>query len=301
MRSLFFQSLPIFALLSGTAYGLDLNSKWAKVVYACKDPKAGSPHVYFFKQWHLAPEVDTRTGKKYAQSQNLEAIYLQLDAWIQNNELSEIFAEGCEGEINLTSNFKVNGWGLQDLMGKVNTPGYSEIETSVPLKLEAKYGEKIRAICGDSKRLVKEQLLSFSDARGETGYLTRLVQFKDDPVRAKPYLKDAVKLFNLPPNSSTQQVIKVLIRTLESTMHKIRATIEKRNQHLVDILLAAKTKSIAAVFGGMHAEGVAKILERRHVHCTVVEPVGYQNEEPMLLDQMDDALRQLKRSLKEAR
>jgi hypothetical protein len=126
--------------------------------------------VYFFKQWHLGPGVNTRTSKgSHPQEKNLESIYLQLEEWIRAKKLSELIAEGCSGTLDEKTHFRVNGWTVKDLMAETASPSFQRIATSVPMKLEAKFGESVLTVCGDSDELVKEQLLAFSDARGDAG------------------------------------------------------------------------------------------------------------------------------------
>ncbi len=275
------------------AQELKLDPKLSKVVSSCKQSK-NETTVYFFKQWHLASGVDTKVVKtSYPQEQNLESIYLQLDHWIQSKKMNELIAEGCTGTIDENSSYQVNGWKVKDLQNEKGRSDYSKIGTSVPLKLEAKYGTQVDTICGDSEALVKEQLLGFSDARGDLGYLARITQYESDPIKLRPYLNDAIEIFKLKKNANHKEVLAAIQRDLKKTIQQIHHTIEKRNSHLVDTIISLKSKNIGVVYGGMHGQGVKKLLEEKGVNCFIIEPVGYQNDEASLLEQLERAIQKI--------
>src|SRR4051794_28584813 len=104
-------------LLTSSAHASSVpqvNPLWGKETFQChaKDA-AGAKRVWIFKQWHPAPEVNTRDltkAKALPQRENLEFIYRQLDSWIRDGKLGALVAEGCSGEITPASNLRVNGW-----------------------------------------------------------------------------------------------------------------------------------------------------------------------------------------------
>ncbi|NDG84792.1 MAG: hypothetical protein EBX52_07115 [Proteobacteria bacterium] len=245
------------------------------MIATCANPKKGAKHVPFFKQWHAAPGVDTRHPRTpVPQEKNLEAIYAQLDAWIRAKKVTEVVAEGCTGEIDSKSNYKVNGWTLPELELAKSDPAFPKIVTSVPLKLKAAYHETVHIPCGDSEALVKEQLLAFSDARGDLGYLSRILQYKDDSAKVKSYLTDVIEILKLPKTASVNDAIDSLKTDLNKTIERIHATIDERNAHLVSVIEGAKASEVAVVYGGMHATGVQKLLEAKGIACTIVEPAS---------------------------
>jgi hypothetical protein len=275
--------LLIMLLLNATAHAesLTLSPSLAKVVDSCKKPSKASAHVWFFKQWHLGPKLDTTDIKKSTtlpQEQNQQALYQQLDTWIDSGQLKTIIAEGCSsGEMTVATPLKFNGWGISNLKGQVSKPDYDAILTSVPMKLEAKYGSKIHVVCGDDEELAKKNGLAFSDARGEVGYLTRLIQYKDDPAKAAGYLEDVVKLYHLPAGATVAQGISTLKNELRKSIGQVEEFIGKRNQHLVDVVtrVAGDSQDFAIVFGGAHTAGVKALLESKGLNCDVAEPLGY--------------------------
>src|SRR6185437_3555207 len=156
------------------------------------------------------PRVNTKEANnshELPQMPSQAAIFRQLDRWIGKKELNEVFAEGCSGQLDAQPTFKINGWTLADLEAAKGRPDYAEILTSVPLKLEAKYGASLHAVCGDDESLVKDGNLALSDIRGTVGFITRLKQYRNDPIRARPYLDGVVKLYKLPKSTSTDEAI----------------------------------------------------------------------------------------------
>jgi hypothetical protein len=279
--------LFLIALLSVPAHANGLDPMLAKSVGSCKAAKP-SAHVWFFKQWHLGPKLDTTDIKKslsLPQEENQKAIFDQLDSWISSGKLKTIIAEGCSsGEMTEATQLKFNGWDISGLKAESAKPEYDSILTSVPLKLEAKYGSKIHIICGDDEELAKKNALAFSDARGEVGYLTRLEQYKNDPTKVAGYLEDVVKLYHLPADATVTQGISKLRNELKTSIDQVQHFIQKRNEHLVEVAAkVAQSKSpsddIAIVFGGAHAEGVKTLLEGKQLNCEIAEPTGYPTDD----------------------
>lgn len=285
-------ALIVFSGSTSPASPLSPDPKLGKVVAACENPRNGAKHVTFFKQWHAAPGVDTkRATGPVPQKQNLEAIYRQIDAWIRAKKVTEVVAEGCTGEIDSKSTYKVNGWTLPDLKLAKGQAEFPEIVTSVPMKLKAAHPEQVHVPCGDNEALVKEQLLAFSDARGDLGYLSRILQYKDDPAKVKSYLADVIGILKLPETASVNDAVDALKTDLKKTIDRIHETIERRNANLVSVIEGAKAPEVAVVYGGMHAEGVKKLLEAKGIACTIIEPAGYRNDEAKLLEELESAVK----------
>jgi len=273
---------------------LDLDSQLGKEVSVCQKGSGG--RVWFFKQWHLAPSVNTsdiEKSKSLPQYANQSAIYNQLNTWISLGKVKTVIAEGCSGEMTPKTDAHFNGWDMASLKSHLEpAKSYDRILTSIPLKLEAKYGDKIHTLCGDDEALLKKNALAFSDARGELGYLGRLEQYKDDPERAKLYLDGVIELYHMPAGTTIAQAITRLNTELEKSVNEAEQWIQKRNEHLVDVISAAPHDSdIAVVFGGAHASGVEALLEKKGMNCTIVEPVGYQDDETQLLQKLKELLK----------
>ena len=118
--------LLLIALLSSAAHAETLNPSFAKSVDACKMAKP-SAHIWFFKQWHLGPKLDTTDIKKslsLPQEENQKAIFDQLDLWVSAGALKTIIAEGCSsGEMTEASPLKFNGWDIAALKAQAAKSG----------------------------------------------------------------------------------------------------------------------------------------------------------------------------------
>lgn len=294
-----FIALALFSPLVSAASDLAPDPKLGRIVAQCKPPaSATAKHVWIFKQWHLAPSVNTKAPPSQAQpipqEKNQTAIYRQLDQWIEKDQIREIYAEGCSGELTEASDFSFNGWTFDDLKQKAAETSYAEIVTHIPLKLEAKFGSKLRTRCGDDLALLKSNDLAFSDARGTLGFLTRISQYKNDPVRVKTYLEGAIELYRLPKSATPEKAIARLKSALKSAIGRIKESVEKRNATLIKAIRSSDETKVAVVFGGIHANGIVKQLEAAGIGCSVVSPVGYEDDESKLLEQLETSIRELK-------
>ena len=277
---------------------LNVAPEWAKPVANCRKAESGKPHVWLFKQWHLDPSLDTHDrakAKLLPQAANQTAIYRQLDQWVGAGSVPWVIAEGCAGELNAESKTRFNGWTVQDLKPESSKPHYDdEIVASVAEKIEAKYGEKVRVLCGDDNALTREHLLAFSDIRGTLGFLTRLTQYKDQPARAKTYLEGVIELYRLPADTTIAQALARLRNAMKDAAARLDVALEKRNRKVMEVIQAAGASgNIAVVYGGVHAAGLQKLMEDKGLGCTVLEPVGYQNDESALLERLKTLLKEL--------
>ncbi len=277
------------------AVPLTIQSEWGKVTEKCKSvPDA--PKIWILKQWHLSPSTDTRVLQDYSsilQTKNLTSLYLQLEKWIEASAIKQLIAEGCTGEITEASVLRFNGWKISDLKPELQAGRFSEIPTSVAMKLETKFGDAIQTLCGDDEALIKEGLLAFSDARGALGFLTRIIQNKKDKVKAQLYIDGVVKAYAMDKNTSILQAMARLKVELKKAIDRVEVSIEKRNEKVLQIVEQSKEKNLAILFGGMHAKGLQRLLEKKNYNCSVVEPTGYQDDESQLLQSLKELLAKL--------
>lgn len=286
----------LFAASPSYASQPSLQAALGQAVAQCKAVPAGAQHVWIFKQWHADAGVDTHDRAKaraMPQVTNQIAIYRQLDEWIGAGALKTLVAEGCSGELTRASKLRINGWSVGELEAESKKPHYDEIVTSIPEKLEAKYGEKLRTLCGDDDALIREQNLTSSDIRGTFGFLSRLMQFKNDPGRVRNYLDGVIELYKLPKTTTSGQAVIRLKTELRNAIGRFRAVIEKRNEQAVSVIRSSHESQVAIVFGGAHAPGLMRALESKAIGCTVVEPEGYQNNEALLIEDLEQALKKM--------
>ena len=238
------------------------------------------------KQWHLPPSEVTypKPKRPIPQEQNQTALYKILSQWVSKGQVHTIVAEGCEGAITPQFEDKFNGWGFPELSKVSSRSDYSEIVSHVPLKLKARFKDKIAVICGDNKELINSQNMAFSDARGTIGFLKRLIEHEKSPDRAKPYLDAATQQLGIPATTPLPEVTNQLKKRLEKILGQIKTLGEQRNQILLKSISATKDKDVALVVGGAHATDLKLSLEKQGLGCQVVEPSGYLDGPNALLD-----------------
>ncbi len=284
--------LSALVSISSAFANTEVDPNNGKVVNRCKTSKP-SKHVTLFKQWHLPPGLSTREkvdSKPLPQEKNQTAIFNQLDQWVVKKQITEVYAEGCVGELDETSNLNLNGWTIADLKSQLKQPNYPQLLASAPMKIEAKHAQGVRTICADDEKLIREGNLALSDARGILGFLTRLEQHKNEQVRAKTYLDGVIELYKLPAKTTVSQAVQKLKTELKSSVQRLKTSLEKRNAVAVEKIKGSKEKDVAVVYGGMHAAGILKLLEKAGLGCSIVEPIGYQDDEAKLLKTLDDAI-----------
>ena len=284
-------SVSVLLLAAACTSAVTVNSRYGKVVERCT-ANVSKKHVWIFKQRHQDVKIDTQLKVKsrdLPQYENQHAIYQQLDDWAKKKFLSGVVAEGCEGDLEKAPKI-FNGWTLADLKQAAVKPEFDEILTSVPFKLEAKYGADLLTTCGDDEALIRENLLAVSDQRGTVGYLLRLVQYSKDPVRVKLYLDGAIETFKMPAGTTVLEAIERLKVELKKVVARMLESVEKRNAKVVETVFKLPDGNIAVVFGGLHASGLVKLLNEKGLGCSVVEPAGYKDDERQMLQELDALL-----------
>mgnify|MGYP001087825580 CR=1 FL=1 len=276
MKNIIILAAILISGISAKAQSLELDSKLVSKKDSC-DVKNPKKTVYIFKQWHLDPTENTKFSKKqYEQSENQIAIYDQIKKWMDNNTVHTVLAEGCSGEIKKDFSKKFNGWTMQDLITKPKDQAYGKILTHIPMKLKAYYADKIQAICVDDEKEIKEQLLDMSDIRGDTGFLTRIQELKDDPDHQKVYVNSAREILKLPKTKSTDDVISYLKKDIEEKLQRVQDGISKRNKAMVENIKKTLDEKEVFVVGGLHAKELKSLLEDEKIGCEILEPKGYK-------------------------
>lgn len=259
------------------------------------------PRVWLFKQWHADARIDTHDraqAKLLPQAAHQAALYLKLDEWIAHGKLGAVVAEGCSGELSRESTVQFNGWTVAELEKQTGKPGYAgEIVGSVPQKLEAKYGARLKTICGDDDALVKAHLLAFSDVRGTLGFLSRLIENKGNPAKARTYLDGVVELYQMPKATTYDQAVKRTRTEAGQAYLRLKDALDRRNRRAVqavrEALKASPKLPVAVVYGGVHASGILTLLRAEGIQAEAIEVEGYKNDEVALAEQLDRAFKQL--------
>lgn len=280
-------------LISSSVKAASINSEWMKSAGECAGSSTTPPAVILIKQWHLTPSSNTKLDKRmmqsYPQYKNQKNIYLQLEQWVKNGKLDALVAEGCAGKVDSIVETPFNGWDYSSLQEKAHESKFDDIITHVGLKLEAKYKGKMHVLCGDDLDQIKNGQLALSDVRGDLGYLTRLIEYRDQPEKVKTYLDGAIEILKLPAATTVAQATEALKKDLKASLDHAMKSIEARNARAVEVALAANSKNpVVIVYGGVHIPGIKELLEKKKASCEVLEPVGYaQDDEKMLKDVHD--------------
>lgn len=275
---------------------LTLHSALGRVESTCSSPKKNNSRIVFLvKQWHTAPGVNTVpkvTGRErdllkgIPQAENQVAIYRILETWVGSGQLRTVLVEGCSQGISRSFESRFNGWNLRALERRSRQPDYASVITHAGLKLEAKFGQGVDTVCADSDELIKAHNLAFSDARGVTGFLSRLEGLNDEDPKAKPYVMSVIDIYRLPPSTSVAQAVAQLQTELKDVIGRIHRGFEERNKVMVRRITSGPARPMALVVGGAHVPDLKARLEKEGVACTVIEPAGYRSEDDELLGRL---------------
>ncbi len=233
--------------------------------------------------------------QSYPQFKNQKNLFLQFEKWLKEKKFDTLLVEGCAGEINASFKPVFNGWGFDSLHAKSKEKAYSDILTHAGLKLEAEFGDQLRTVCADVEAEIKSGQLAMSDARGDSGYLARLVEYQDQPEKAKTYLEGTIEALKLPSNTTNAQAILALKKDIKTAFDRFMKSVEVRNAEAVKVLLAETAahsgkKPIALLFGGLHAKGLKAELEKGKFNCKIFEPMGYESEDEALVEKLQKLL-----------
>ena len=275
----------LFSALMAAAHAGSLLTK----VASCATVKP-TRTVQIIKQWHLPPKTITKGFReRYPQERNQSAIYIALADKIKNKKLDLVVAEGCEGEINQDFTTAFNGWDLTSLQKMAQTKGFDRIIAHVPLKLEARFGDKILTICGDNNRLIQEGNLRISNLRGWAGYWMRLRE-GGNLEKSKPYAETVADILKIPRDTPVDKIIPQVQEHMKEDLEAFKKSLADRNEQFVKVLQSHDFKQAAVVIGGLHAEDLKAKLQAAGFGCDVLQPSGYQREDENLLQDFEKAL-----------
>lgn len=258
-------------------------------IAAC--PKSDGPKVVrILKQWTLSPTTYTKDFKeKYPQERNLTAVYQALVDDVKKKKIDLVVGEGCEGPIDKAFKIQFNGWSVESLSKVALTKGFDRIITSVPMKLAARFDDKLKVVCGDSDALIQEGNVRLTNLRGWAGYLTHLKQsYVDD--QGKLYADGAADLLKISRATPRDEIIAKVKDRIREELGSFRKAIHERNDGFVKVVSDAEFKTAAIVINGLHAEDLKTKLQAAGLGCEVYEPPGYQREEERLIQDFEKLL-----------
>ena len=248
--------------------------------------------VMVLKQWHLAPTTVTKGFKeKYKQEKNQTAIYRTLSEMVKKKQLEVIVAEGCEGEIDRNFETAFNGWKIEDLAKQAQTKGFEKIVAHVPMKVEARWGDKVVTLCGDDEKLIKESQLHLSNLRGWMGFWNRFSDSKPEDGSLKLYSDAAADLLKVSKDTSIEELKKKINQRSLEELALFEQSLNDRNASFVKALNSHDFKTAAVVVGGLHASDLKLKLEQAGLACDIYEPPGYSREDENLIKEFADSLK----------
>lgn len=275
------------------SFTLSLSSAHAalKKVASCETKKDSTKYVAVVKQWHLAPKTITKGFKeKYPQELNQTNIFLALNEQIKKKKLQIVVAEGCEGEINNDFKTAFNGWTLESLKKEAQRKNYERIVSHVPLKLEARHGDKVLTLCGDNDKLIQEGNLRVSNLRGWFGFWLRLADNGEDAEKRKLFAETAADLLKVSRETPVEKLVEQVKERLKSELEAFNKSLKDRNDSFVKVLADKEFTQAAIVIGGLHAEDLKQKLQAAGFNCDVFEPRGYEREDEDLVKDFEKAL-----------
>lgn len=241
-------------------------------------------------QWHLLASQNTKdikASQKLVQYPNQKALYLILKQWILEKKIDVLLAEGCEAqEINQNFSEIFNGWGYAELEKYRESKDFSDIIGFLPLKIEVEFKNDILTLCADSKELIKEHQLIFSDISSYTGFFVRLSEHKNNPKVFDAYAgtlsQIAKKDVKDPINYSRMKALELI--------EKERNLIEKRNEHFLNVIKNLKQEKVALVIGQRHVKHLKKTLEKLGHTVVTPEIIDQTLKKEDLISQFKDLL-----------
>lgn len=260
-------------------------------IATCKAEK-GAKTVWLIKQWHLAPKTVTKGFKeKYPQEKNQTAIYQRLNDAVKKKKVQLVVAEGCEGEIDGDFKTAFNGWDIEALKKQSQSRGYDRIVSHVPLKLEARHGDKLKTVCGDDEDLIQEGNLRISNLRGWMGFWARLSEYKEDDEKSKLYAEAAADLLKVPKDTNVAELKTKIKERVKEELDLFQKSLAARNDSFVKVLKESEYQTAAVVIGGLHAKDLREKLEAAGLACEVYEPAGYRAEDEALIQDFEKTLK----------
>lgn len=249
--------------------------------------------VTIIKQWHPSASLDTTdidASKKIPQYDNQKRIYDYLTKMLKPKKTNLLIVEGCESGTEIDSNFQIqfNGWSMTSLAKLSNDDRYGDIVTSLPMKIKAKFPEKIRALCGDNDIFLKKNLLAISDARGFIGFYLRLKEAISNPKKFAIY-KQALEETQ---KSQIQDPIQYTKKRTKQSLEEFDLYIKKRNSIFTQIIKKNIQENPILIIGGLHTKDLIKQLKTEGIETEVITPTGYPESSEKLIDNLLNELDQ---------
>jgi len=270
---------------------LEIASARPLLVITATCVKTDSPKtVRVIRQWPLPPMVFTKEFKeKYPNERNQTAIYSALLDDVKKKKVDLVVGEGCEGDIGPEFTAVFNGWTFESLRKVAFTKSYDRILTHVPLKLAARFEDKLRVKCGDNAALIQEGNVRITNLRGWSGYLSHLREkYVDD--RGKLYADGAADLLKISRATPLPELLTKVKDKVRGELAAFRRAIGERDDGFLKLVTETEFSTAAIVINGLHADDLKAKLQDAKLNCEIYEPPGYQKEDERLIQEFERLL-----------
>jgi hypothetical protein len=213
----------------------------ASLLAVASEKKPETKTIALLGQYHLSGKTittDIEASKKLPQFNNQKSIYLVIDEWVKQKKLNLLISEGCEGEINQDFKTVFNGWDYSSLKKLKESKSFKDVLSLVPLKIEAKYDEAIKTVCGDNQLLIKEHQLIFSDLKGYVGFFSRLKQSQPGTKMYLAYLQALEESEKKKIAKPIEYLKKKILNIIDEHTRECLLSLVKRRINSQDVILA---------------------------------------------------------------
>ncbi|MEX1100154.1 MAG: hypothetical protein WEB87_07000, partial [Bacteriovoracaceae bacterium] len=168
-----------------------------------------------------------------------------------------------------------------------NSPEFSSIMAPVPLKIEAKFGQKVKTVCGDNLRDIEANNLAMSDLRGYAGFFERL---RSSTAKPKMFDRYAASLRKMAKQEMEDPLEFARAKALEA-LRASEKLIEKRNFSFLKAIKENLHSNPIVIIGGIHAQHLEELLKEEEIEHEIVTPKGYSSQEQELYQLLRDKLK----------
>ena len=252
---------------------------------SCSRP---SGKVSVFKQWHLAPNIDTTNtdkAKTLPQFESQVALYRSVEALVKRGEFDIILSEGCDQSESPPFQSTFNGWDVRKLKLAKEFPHFENLLAPVAMKVFVYYPkESVEVLCGDSSELIKKHQLAFSDLSAFLKYFQKFQTLPETSQQYQQYLSGLRSTF--PKENITNPIEFVRKRGLKA-LADFEFYLKQRNKVFVKLAHEHPDKKIAIILGGSHALDLERRFKRQGRPVEVFTPKGYPPEKNKMFENIE--------------
>jgi hypothetical protein len=234
-------------------------------------------------QRHLTPganTLDIPSSRELGPFKNQRAIYDYLVGEQKKKGKITVIVEGCQESLNEIDKEKMYGWSNKALAAIKENDSFADALAHVGQKLKVKLGDKVQIICGDTKALVKKNLLALSEVRAFIGIYSRLLQYKG---KDKKKYDAYAGLIYKDVGSTKVDALKVSKEKAIEAIAEFERILNERNRRFIETARKHRNESPYMVIGGLHIPHLQAELNSQGQQATVKRLQGYEQSDEKLL------------------